>query len=185
MYTAARVRNDSLVLSMHLQPAPALEVQHWYGRPDTTVTYPRHGTLTLTMHAPRCVGADTECARTYAAWRQLYARFASRGVDFILLVQTTGSFGLSTLLSPEAEADSLRAYFRDQLKLPGILGIQETKFATLPDGRKVPIQGPPLYSGVVTRDGLYWSGESLGKLFGYEWTVAFLENQLAHPPKQP
>jgi hypothetical protein len=186
MYTPAGVRNDSLVISMNVQPASAFQAQHWYGWSDTTVTYPRHGVLTLVMQVHVCnAGESTQCARTYAAWRQLYAKFASRGVDFILLTQTTGSFGLSTLLPPVAEADSLRAYFQHQLELPGILGIRETTFTTLPDGRKVPAQKSPLYRGFVTRDGLYWEGENIGEASGYERVVAFLENQLTHPSSQP
>jgi hypothetical protein len=119
------------------------------------------------------------CERQYDAWKRLYREFASRGVDFILLTHTTGSFGLSTLLSPEAEVDSLKTYFRDRLKLPGILGVQVTQFQTLPDGRKVPALQPSLGFGIVMRNGLLWPyGAVLSQSNGFTNIENFLNNQL-------
>jgi hypothetical protein len=123
--------------------------------------------------------SSISCAKEYTAYRQLYHEFAPRGVDFILLAKTTGSFGLSTLLPATAEVDSLRHYYLDSLKLPGILGIQETKFATLPDGRKTPMEGAPMPYGIVMQNGFLWpSGAIFGTSAGFENAETFLENQL-------
>jgi hypothetical protein len=186
MYTQETSRNDSILFAMRLRPAPAVVAQRWYGRPDTTVSYPRHGVLTVLVQVHVCTEKDTSCRKTAATLHQLYAMFAPRGVDFILEASTTGSFGLSTMLSPAAEIDSLRTYFRDNLKLPGILAIQETRFTRLPDGRKAVVKSSPLYDGIVTSDGLLfvtihsllWHGEFLSTS-GYEHVVTFLDNQLA------
>jgi hypothetical protein len=170
MYDPNYVRNDSLVISLHVVPASPIMTQHWYGRPDTAVTYPRRGVTTVLLKMHLCDAWESNpCAQMYAAWRRLYATYAPRGVDFVILLQTRGSFGLSTRLPAQAEADSLRAYFVDHLKLPGIVGVTETPFTTLPDGRKVAAGGAPDYRGVVTRDGMYWP-------LGFEQISGFLKN---------
>jgi hypothetical protein len=116
--------------------------------------------------------------------RRLYDEFASRGVDFILVVRTTGSFGLSTTLSPQAERDSLRAYYCERRKIPGILAIQETQFVVMPDGRKAPVDLPAVSYGIVTPDGLVWGHTMLATPAGYEDVRAFLTSQLERQAQQ-
>jgi hypothetical protein len=183
-YSKTGSRNDSLVVGMHLQASAPIVAQYWYGRPDSGSTYlaayPRPGVLTVISSVEVCaVKQSISCERQYNAWRHLYQEFAPRGVDFILLTHTTGSFGSSTLLSPEAEVDSLKTYFRNRLKLPGILGIQVTQFQTLPDGRKVPVFQPSLGFGIVMRNGLLWLyGAVLSYSNGFTNWENFLNNQL-------
>jgi hypothetical protein len=103
------------------------------------------------------------------------------------MTTTTGSFGMSTRLSPAAEVDSLRAYFLDRLKLPGILGIQEATFETLADHRKIAVVQTPVASGIVTRDGLFWPEYKIesGTTGDFEITKTFLANQVAYPSGPP
>lgn len=179
-YAPITQRNDSLYSGMRLDTITPPVAQHWYGRPDTTVSYPRHGVMTVIMQLRMCSASNSiNCEKEYVAYRQLYHEFASHGVDFIILARTIGSFGLSTVLSPSAEVDSLRHYYLEQLKLPGILGIQETQFGTLPDGRKVATEIAPMPYGIVMRNGIFWPyGAVFGLSEGFENAKTFLTNQL-------
>jgi hypothetical protein len=180
MFSHGRIRNDSLIAGEYLHSAQPVVAQYWYDRPDTTVTYPRHGVLTVIAYANVCGSSGDACERRYAAWKQLYAEFARRGVDFILVASTTGSFGRSNLLPVTAEVDSLRTYFLDRKKLPGILAVKVRNSRTLSDGRKVELDGPTEPFGVVTQDGLLWRDEgNFDKPQDIQATEVFLKNQLA------
>jgi hypothetical protein len=121
--------------TMSAHPATPLHSQHWFHRADTTGILPRPGVLSVIVPVRRNCGEA--CYAEYEAYRRLYTEFAPQGVEFILMTQTMGYSGTSLRLSPTAEVDSIRAYFLDRLKLPGILGVEESVFDTLPDGRKV------------------------------------------------
>jgi hypothetical protein len=181
------MHSPDLLIGMHVVPARPLTAQHWYGRPDPTATYPRRGVTTVILPVSVCRYDFNRCARIYVAWRRLYSAFASRGVDFILMATTTGSFGMSTRLPPAAEVDSLRAYFRDRLKLPGILGIQEASFETLADHRKIAVVQTPVTAGIVTRDGLLWPEYQIesGTTGAFEVTKTFLANQVGRASGPP
>lgn len=121
--------------TMGAHPSTPLQAQHWFHRTDTTGTLPHPGVLSVIVPVRRNCG--DACYAEYEAYRRLYAEFAPHGVEFILMTQTMGYSGKSVRLSPAAEVDSIRAYFLDRLKLPGMLGVEESVFDSLPDGRKV------------------------------------------------
>lgn len=128
----AVLQGKSRSWTMNVHPARPLHAQYWFNRPDHTGSLPRPGVMSVIVSFDRnCGGA---CYDMYAAYRRLYEEFAPRGVQFIVMTQTAGYIG-SLRLTSRAEADSLRAYFLDQLQLPGILGIEESTADTLPDGR--------------------------------------------------
>jgi hypothetical protein len=187
MFEKSVFRHDSLFFGLHVTPLHPLAAQHWYGRPDTTVTYPRRGVTTVVFPIEAC-GPEAYCPlmyATYARWRQLYTTFAPKGVEFILMVRTHGSFGLSTRLTPQAEVDSLRTYFRDHLKLPGMLGISETGFVTLPDGRKVEVDDAQKFMGIYTADGLHWGINAVDSPADFEKASAFLRNHTSTNAPSP
>jgi hypothetical protein len=179
IFSPSHFEDGKLVMGAGIAHLQLPVIQHWYGGADTTTPYPRPGRLTVMMSVNRnSCNVDYLCEQRYAAWRKLYHTFAPRGVDFVLLTETEGYFGLSTLLPTHAEVDSLRVYYKDRLKLPGILGIQETSFVTLPDGRKGKAEGSEFPSGYMMKDGLFWRRSFQDSDLFFEEASAFLEYQL-------
>jgi hypothetical protein len=69
--------------------------------------------------------------------RHWHQRFGD-ALDIVVYSQTSGYFRDSPPLSPSAEAQKLRWYFFDYLKLPiSALAVLQTSFTRLPDGRKI------------------------------------------------
>jgi hypothetical protein len=170
--------NGRFVITLNVRPARPISAQHWFGRPDSTVSYPRKGTPTVVFSVDHINSEESA-----AAYRRLYDEFAGKGVEFILLARTDGAFGRSTLLSAHAEVDSLRTYYRSELRLPGILAIGETHFDTLPDGRRGRIKGAENLTSainVVTADGNVWEfGNGLLASRNWEMRMAmFLRNHV-------
>lgn len=169
---------DSSAVRYYVNRVRPLAVQHWFHRPDTMTTYPRLGVPTvIVLFDPTSSTLDREIA----SYRRLYAEFAPKGVDFIVLTQTKGFFGKSTRLPIAAEVDSERAFFLDHLKLPGILGIVETRLKKLPDGRVQEIQDAGgIYSGSVTRDGMVWpgGGDASSEAEQEAWMWAWMTNHM-------
>jgi len=146
--------------------APAVKAAFWFGRIDTSAAYPRKGVISLITFADQRCGEN--CYYAYNAVRRLKQRFG-QAVEVILVTPTAGYFRQRPPLEPAAEAEVLRWYFLDFLRLPVVLAVVNTDFQTAPapDRRRF-YEEPLLYrtygvSGVldghstcvlVTRDGL-------------------------------
>ena len=89
-----------------------------------------------------------------AVLRRIYERYHDQGLDVILSVSTQGYRWGSPPLEPEKEAKILGWYFREYLRLPFSILVEETQFDRLPDGRRMPKPAEQtMMSGLIGRDG--------------------------------
>jgi hypothetical protein len=124
---------------------PPLPATYWYG-PHGQNNWPVPGTVSLIMPAPQ-PGAGSY--QRYALIRRLHQKYGD-ALNITLMAKTVGYIHDSPPLEPAQEADSLRRYFQDYLGLPVTVGVEETAFQRLPDGRRVnspvPIETIGLYN---------------------------------------
>lgn len=110
--------------------------QWWFGAPGDTV-WPKTGAVTVVSGVSANAGADAY--KYYALFRHLHNRFG-KDVKIVLHTKTQGYWKNSPPLTPAQEADTIRWYFMNYLKLPiDAITVNETHFTTLPDGRRVPM----------------------------------------------
>lgn len=140
-------------------PAPPVTATRWYPVASDTAARPRPGVVTLVVRADANCGGF--CYSRYAVLRRLDSVFAARGLQIVLLASTQGFFHDHPIPEPTQEADSARKYMFDFLKLPGVLGDEETKFSFRDDGMRLDLLGMTLrdyFKGgdavVVGRDGV-------------------------------
>jgi hypothetical protein len=139
--------------------APPLTATHWYPVSDDTVARPRRGVVTLVVSVNANCGGG--CYSQYAVLRRLQAAYAARGLQIVMLASTHGYFRNQPEPLPAHEAEQSRHYVLDFLKLPGVLGVEETKFSFRDDGMRLNMPGetPQGYfrgrdAVVVGKDGL-------------------------------
>ena len=128
------------------RPAPPIQTAFWFSRPDTAVTYPRTGMVSLVVFVDERCGAP--CYAAYGTLQRLKQRFGER-LDLVVVTSTKGYFRELPPLEPTAEAAVLRAYFLDRLELPAALAVTNTPFVVLPqpDRRRIYDQeGGPLWA---------------------------------------
>jgi hypothetical protein len=142
--TAAGMDSTVLQASLHLltthpmlgfsnlgKPVAPLPATFWFSASGDTI-WPRKNHVTILMWRD---GENIDAKRN-ALIRHLHQRFGD-ALDIVLYSQTFGYFRDSPPLSPAEEAQKLRWYFFDYLKLPiSALAVLETSFTTLPDGRR-------------------------------------------------
>jgi len=114
--------------------APPLPADSWFYRADSTA-YPRKGVVSLVMFVEERCGAA--CYPYYGALQRLKGRFGD-GLELVLVASTKGYFRQRPPLDLPAEAEALREYFLDRLKLRATLAVVNAPFTTLPspDGRR-------------------------------------------------
>jgi len=85
--------------------------------------------------------------------RRLYERYHNRGLEVMLVGRTEGYTWGSPPLAAGQEADLFGWYYREHLKLPFTIVVEETSFGTKPDGRKVAAPSPflTMYSPLAMR----------------------------------
>lgn len=112
------------------------------------------------------------CAGAYAVLRRLEERFGDR-LDIVLMARTMGDFRLLPPPTPAEEAELIRQYFLEDVKLSDALGVVSTPFLRLPDpdGRYFEQGTPNLhYFNFSERDDTdndaAW-GTASGALIGY------------------
>jgi hypothetical protein len=110
------------------RPAPPLAGDYWFGRSDTT-PLPAPGRVTLLAFVDHRCGV--KCYPGYAMLERLRRRFGD-ALDIVLVAQTFGYFRLRPPPSPAEEAEMVRQYFLDELKLPGVLTVSVTPTTQLP-----------------------------------------------------
>lgn len=108
--------------------------EYWYGRGDQTGPLPAPGRVSLVVFVDHRCGA--KCYPGYAMLERLERRFAD-SLDIILVAQSFGYFRLRQPPPPAEEAEAMRHYFLEELRLPGVLNVSVTPFTQLPepDGR--------------------------------------------------
>jgi hypothetical protein len=143
--------------------APPLSATHWYPASVRT-TWPRAGHATLIVFVSHMCGA--RCYPMYATLRRLNAKYASSGLDLILVSSTTGSFRNQLPATPAAESELARGYFLDFLALPGVMAMDEASFSHKSDGRRM--------NDVGANQRNYFRGRSavlVGKNGNVRWVV--------------
>jgi hypothetical protein len=126
---------------------PAVQAAYWFPKP------PPSGTTRLFISAEvptglsdACkiselallIGPADDCYPYYERIRTLAARYGARGLQIVLLAATSGQAIRSLPLTPAEEAQRLKWYYLDYLKLPVTLGVIERPVSALPapDGRQ-------------------------------------------------
>jgi hypothetical protein len=100
-------------------------------------SHPTVGKPALVVFDVRHDCAYMLCAQSYATLRRLARRFGD-AIDVTLVAQTQGYFRERPPLDPAQEAEAIRHYFLEQVRLPGTLIVERTQFTTrsAPDLRR-------------------------------------------------
>lgn len=135
-------------------PAPQITGNFWFSQ-DSSHVKPTLGKVTLVVRASK---GDGLMSGTMAMFKRLYDRYHEQGLDIVLVLRTQGYSWSSPPQSPADEAKTIAWYYRDYLKLPFTVVVEETPFTRQPDGRRVDGRTPfdSLYMGrttIVGRDG--------------------------------
>jgi hypothetical protein len=133
------------------QAAAPLPADHWYGAHGAN-TWVVPGKVSLVFPCP-----DTFCSYDagHGVIHRLHARYRE-SLAMSIVTRTVGYIHSSAPLAPAAEADSIRSDWQDRLKLPVTVGVEETPFERLPDGRRINQPVP-----VSSEHGLYSNGPVL------------------------
>jgi hypothetical protein len=172
------------VSATQLPPAPAAYAQHWYNADGQAISPPAGGwRLIVGMNATAGVGQ-------FVSDQRLLRQFGSHGLQLILMTQTSGHFHGHVYKDPAQEAEQIRAYLQDTAHAPGTLGIYETQFTRLWDGRYRAQRSPNAFlngGGVLVRpqDDCYTIAQ-IGYLPNGLWTEKFfariLHAEMSHRP---
>jgi len=120
------------------QPAPTVNVLKRY--PADAPLVPVPGKVTIVMNV-RSIGRGM-LDGTMARLRRMHERYHDRGLDIVLVARTAGYAWASPPLVAEAEANLFEWYYREHLKLPFSVLVEETSFGKRPDGRRVAQKTP-------------------------------------------
>lgn len=113
------------------KPVALLPATYWFSASGDTI-WPRKNHVTLLIRRNGNVVQE----RSDALIRRLHQRFGD-ALDIVVYSKTFGYFRDSPPLSPAEEAQKLRWFYFDYLKLPiAALAVLETPFGRLPDGRR-------------------------------------------------
>jgi hypothetical protein len=119
--------------------APPIRASHWYPLASDSGPYPTPGAVTLFVYLD--IGCSNDCHTTYAMVRRLYDKYHEAGLHVMFATQTGSRFRGQLILDPVVYSEKLRGYFLDFLKLPGVLGIDETVVGHRTDGRRINTPG--------------------------------------------
>lgn len=112
---------------------PKLPVHWWFGVPKETV-WPTPNTTTLLVFDQQ---TDEGNENWYSILGRIHQKFGDK-LHIVMIAGTQGYFRDSPPLTPEQEAEKIRWYYMDYLKLPvSAVAVAETPFSKLPDGRLV------------------------------------------------
>jgi hypothetical protein len=116
--------------------APPVDAAFWFNRPDT-IARPAAGHVTLVSLVKGMEEAETRVM--LAPVRRIMERHPGDRVEAVVVTATRGSFLYSAnMLSPRQEADDVWRYLRDELRVPAILAVEQTRFQKRPDGVLIP-----------------------------------------------
>ncbi len=130
---AFAVAKYAMATSIVGQPFRPLTATGWF--PDSITTQSLLGKVTLVVNLHGL--GDGTIQEDMARYRRLYEQYKDRGFQVILITQTSGFKWGSRPLEPTEEAKAIGWFFREQLKLPFKVVVQETAFRRIADGRRV------------------------------------------------
>jgi len=114
------------------QPVPPLPLPFWFGpHADSSWAIPGKVSLVL-VESPE----NFSYSHDFGLLHRLRARYGD-ALNITLVCKTKGYVRSSPPLEPAQEADSISNYFRKYLGLPVTVGVEQTPFERLPDGRRV------------------------------------------------
>ncbi len=120
------------------QPAPPLQLSpsFWF-RSDGTKQWPVPGKASYILYTEQNFGAMNY--RNVVQIRRALDKYGSSGLDVTIIVPTAGytRWSDSPPQTPEEEAESVRQYYQDILKVPVSVVVEELPFTRKPDGRRV------------------------------------------------
>jgi hypothetical protein len=109
-------------------PAPPIEVQWWFGHTTrAAASRPHRGVVTVVGF-----GTSSERAQALSRWAQ---RFGDR-IEFLTLEMTRGWMRDTAPVLPKDEAEYRYGEYQRQFQLPGLVGVYETEYDWLKDGRR-------------------------------------------------
>lgn len=114
------------------QPVPPLPLQFWFGpHGDSSWAIPGKVSLVLVESTE-----NFSYSRDFGLLHRLRARYGD-ALHLTIVSKTAGYVRSSPPLAPAQEADSISNYFQKYLALPVTVGVEQTPFQRLPDGRRV------------------------------------------------
>jgi len=119
------------------QKAAPLEAKFWYNTGSTGTTRPAPGRVSLILPLFRPCDEVGNCRELVQAARRIAHEFQGQDLDITFRIRTFGFYADTAPAPPLAEARYDSTYFLGQLRIPGALAVEETKFSFKPDGRRV------------------------------------------------
>ena len=114
------------------QPVPPLRLPFWFGpHGDSSWVIPGKVSLVLVESTE-----NFSYSRDFGLLHRLRARYGD-ALQLTIVSKTAGYVRSSPPLEPAQEADSISNYFQKYLALPVTVGVEQTPFQRLPDGRRV------------------------------------------------
>lgn len=135
------------------QPVPPLPLQFWFG-PHADSSWVIPGKVSLVLVEPT---ENVSYSRDFGLLHRLRARYGD-ALNITVVCKTRGYVRSSPPLEPAQEADSISNYFQKYLRLSVTVGVEQTPFERLPDGRRVDgpaatdVQGSRYAFGSVAAD---------------------------------
>lgn len=125
-YGNAMMEKPDTIASMYGRKGARVQADYWMGSPGDTVR-PAASKFTIIVFRLN--------RTSVAALQRLQKRFGDK-VAVTGLVTTKGYFRDEGPLTIKEELDLLRKYYIEELEMPGVIAVSETKFTTMPDGRR-------------------------------------------------
>lgn len=170
---AGNIESGIKIANLLGAPAPALTMFRRY--PENALLTPEIGKVTLIAGIPGLGAGRMEAY--LALLRRMYERYHDQGLEIVLVGRTQGFTWASPPLEAGAEADVIGWYYRDYLKLPFPVLVEESTFGQLRDGRRVRAHS----SFSLTFDDRIRVGT--GYLVARDGTVISLNMQLKYDPQ--
>lgn len=142
------------------QVAPPIRGQYWFNTDGDTAAFPRRGVVTFVYASRMPAGIDQY--PVFSILRRLGKKFAGQKFQIVLLSFTQGRVYNHLVPNEDHEAESIRRYFLEFLKVPATLAIERSRFSTMESGLRnmAPLvnsrfyaMGPVFDATVIGKDG--------------------------------
>jgi hypothetical protein len=131
------------------KPAPPMTATWWFGAPDSgKISRPRKGVVTLIS-----VGSEWSSANQMRGYGRLGRRFGDQ-FELIIVNNTQGWVRDTAPVLPKDEAEYRYKELQRLFQLPGVMGVYETEYDWLKDGRRSDRSVPQLniYQNLILVD---------------------------------
>lgn len=125
-FGSAMMEKPDTIASMYGRPGPKVQADHWLGEITDTLL-PAPGRFTVIVFRP-----DRTSVATLS---RLHKRYGDQ-IAIVGVISTVGYFRDDGPLEVEEELKLLERYYIDELGMPGVMAVSETRFTKMPDGRR-------------------------------------------------